>query len=112
VNEATTSSPVSTVDLLVRDAELVVPLRGEEISGGWVAVTDGVVVGIGPPGSEPDAREVLSAQSCLVTPGLINTHHHIFQNMSGLPDVLRTHERISREWQGAAVGSVTVVPAR
>jgi 8-oxoguanine deaminase len=81
VNEATTSSPVSTVDLLVRDAELVVPLRGEEISGGWVAVTDGVVVGIGPPGSEPDAREVLSAQSCLVTPGLINTHHHIFQNL-------------------------------
>ncbi len=26
--------------------------------------------------------EVVSARGCLVTPGLINTHHHIFQNLT------------------------------
>src|SRR5439155_5144764 len=30
----------------------------------------------------PEATEVLSAAGCLVTPGLINTHHHLYQNLT------------------------------
>ena len=30
----------------------------------------------------PEARRVLRADGCLVTPGLINTHHHIYQNLT------------------------------
>ena len=69
----------------MRGAELVATVDDErrEISGGWVAITDGLVSAIGGPGDDmPDAAEVLSADGCLVTPGLINTHHHIYQNLT------------------------------
>ena len=54
-----------------------------ELPGGWVAMRSGTVVGLG--GSTdpvPPAREVLRADGCLVTPGLVNTHHHIYQNLT------------------------------
>ncbi|UNZ21521.1 amidohydrolase family protein [Streptomyces sp. 891-h] len=57
-------------------------MDGEEIPGGWVALSDGTVTGTGPPGAEPAASRTLSARGALVTPGLINTHHHIFQNLT------------------------------
>jgi cytosine/adenosine deaminase-related metal-dependent hydrolase len=69
-------------DLLVRDAERLVTMTGDEIVGGWVAVTDGLVAAVGNAGSEPPAAQAVSARGCLVTPGLINTHHHIFQNLT------------------------------
>jgi cytosine/adenosine deaminase-related metal-dependent hydrolase len=69
-------------DLLVRDAELLVTMTGEEIRGGWVAIGDGFITAVGGPGREPEAHEVVSARGCLVTPGLINTHHHIYQNLT------------------------------
>lgn len=54
-----------------------------EIAGGWVAVTDGLVSGVGGPGdSRPAAARTLDVAGCLVTPGLINTHHHIYQNLT------------------------------
>ncbi|HSL59800.1 MAG TPA: 8-oxoguanine deaminase [Acidimicrobiales bacterium] len=73
-----------TADLLVRGAELVATCDDDrrELRGGWVAVTDGLVSGVGPAGSEPPARRTLDAAGCLVTPGLVNTHHHIYQNLT------------------------------
>ncbi len=54
-----------------------------EIAGGWVAVDDGVVVAVGGPLDPlPSASKTIDADGCLVTPGLINTHHHIFQNLT------------------------------
>lgn len=77
------ASEVRTVDLVVRDVELVVTMdRGAEIPGGFVAIDKGHVVGVGRVGAEPAARATLSARGCLVTPGLINTHHHLFQNLT------------------------------
>ena len=75
------STPVEA-DLLVRDAELLVTMTGDEIPGGWVSIKNGMVEEIGIAGQEPAAKETLSAKSCLVTPGLINTHHHIYQNLT------------------------------
>jgi cytosine/adenosine deaminase-related metal-dependent hydrolase len=72
-------------DLLVRGAELVATVDDErrEIAGGWVAITGGFVEAVGGPADPPPpAHEVLDASGCLVTPGLINTHHHIFQNLT------------------------------
>src|ERR1700691_6536190 len=72
-------------DLLVRKAKLVdkCDAAGRELAGGWVAVTGGVISGAGASGDpEPEAGEVLDAGGCLVTPGLINTHHHIYQNLT------------------------------
>lgn len=53
-----------------------------EIAGGWVAITGSKISGIGASGSEPAAGEVIDARGCLVTPGLINTHHHLYQNLT------------------------------
>ncbi|MCU1486365.1 MAG: amidohydrolase [Actinomycetia bacterium] len=70
-------------DLLVRDAELLVTCDdGREIPGGWIAVTGGMVEAVGAPGDEPQADQVVSAAGCLVTPGLVNTHHHLYQNLT------------------------------
>ncbi|HET9079505.1 MAG TPA: amidohydrolase family protein, partial [Trebonia sp.] len=74
-----------TADLLVRNARLVATCDtdGRELAGGWVAITGGVVSGTGGSADPaPEAREVLDASGCLVTPGLVNTHHHIYQNLT------------------------------
>ena len=72
-------------DLLVRNAKLVATCDADrrELAGGWVAVTGGVVSGVGAPGDPaPEAADVLDAAGCLVTPGLVNTHHHMYQNLT------------------------------
>ncbi len=72
-------------DLLIRNARMVATMdrRRTEITGGWVAVTDGFVTGIGGAGSEPaEATRTIDASDCLVTPGLINAHHHLYQNLT------------------------------
>src|SRR4051794_19368076 len=77
--------PDPTCDLLVSGADLVATVDDErrEIAGGWVAITDGLVSAIGGPSdAAPSAADTLSAAGCLVTPGLINTHHHIYQNLT------------------------------
>ena len=43
-----------SVDMLVRDAELLVTMTGEELRGGWVSIRDGFVDAVGPAGEEPD----------------------------------------------------------
>lgn len=75
----------ATADLLVHEAEVVATVDDQrrEISGGWIAITDGLITAIGGPGDPvPDAARRLSAAGCLVTPGLVNTHHHLFQNLT------------------------------
>ncbi len=74
-----------TADLLVTGADMVATLdeSRREIAGGWVAIAGGLVAAVGGPGEAPPAAaSVLRANGCLVTPGLINTHHHIFQNLT------------------------------
>ena len=70
-------------DLVISGARCVATVDDarREIDGGWVAVTDGLVSAVGT-GAPPRAREVLDATDCLVTPGLVNTHHHLFQNLT------------------------------
>ena len=72
-------------DLLVHNARLVATMDAQrtEIAGGWVAVTGGFVSGVGPAGAEPaSAARTIDASDCLVTPGLVNTHHHLYQNLT------------------------------
>jgi len=47
-----------------------------------VAVTNGLISHIGKSGDEPHADVVIDATDCLVTPGLVNTHHHLYQNLT------------------------------
>ena len=52
-----------------------------EIRDGWVAITNGFVSAIGN-GAPPPAKQVVDASDCLDTPGLVNTHHHLYQNLT------------------------------
>ncbi len=54
-----------------------------ELAGGWIAVTDGTIIAIGASDETPPvAARIIDASDCLVTPGLVNTHHHMFQNLT------------------------------
>ncbi|MFY0635773.1 MAG: 8-oxoguanine deaminase [Vannielia sp.] len=46
-----------------------------------IRLRGGVIEEIGPGLAVEDA-EVLGAEGCLVTPGLVNTHHHMFQSLT------------------------------
>ena len=72
-------------DLLIRNAALVATVDADrrELAGGWVAVSDGLVSGVGSSTDpEPVAARMIDADGCLVTPGLVNTHHHLYQNLT------------------------------
>ena len=74
-----------SADLLVRNALLVATVDStrRELPGGWVAITNGLISGVGSSlDVPPEAVEVIDASNCLVTPGLINSHHHMYQNLT------------------------------
>jgi cytosine/adenosine deaminase-related metal-dependent hydrolase len=76
---------LNLADLLVRDAKLVATgdASRRELPGGWVAITRGFISGVGAASDPaPAARATLDASGCLVTPGLVNTHHHMYQNLT------------------------------
>ena len=67
---------------LFRNAYVVVmDDAGTEHEDGWVLVEDGVVAATGG-GVEPEAEERVDLAGALVTPGLVNTHHHLYQTLT------------------------------
>jgi cytosine/adenosine deaminase-related metal-dependent hydrolase len=74
-----------TADLLIHNALLIATVDDtrREIPGGWIAITGGFITAIGSSVDPlPEAKETRDASGCLVTPGLINTHHHLYQNLT------------------------------
>lgn len=71
--------------LLVRGADVLVTMDGErrEIAGGGLFARDGVIEAVGAADTLPEtADRVIGAAGCTVTPGLVNTHHHLCQTMT------------------------------
>ncbi len=67
--------------VLVKNAEVVVTMDGarREVSGG-VFARDGVIEAVG---TVPETADtVIDARGCVVTPGLVNTHHHLYQTLT------------------------------
>lgn len=69
-------------DLLIRSADHILTMDDtrRELRGADIRIKDGVIVEIG-------ARlaahgEVIEAAGCVVTPGLVNTHHHLYQTLT------------------------------
>ena len=71
--------------LLVRNASVLATMDEHlgEIRDGGLYVEGGVIRAVGPSTSLPvTAEHVLDLSGHVVTPGLVNTHHHLFQNLT------------------------------
>ncbi len=69
-------------DILIRQADTILTMdRGRrELTGHDILIRDGVIAAVGPD-LGPGETEV-SARGCVVTPGLVNTHHHLYQTLT------------------------------
>ena len=71
--------------LLIRNARVVVTMDAarREIADGAVFIRDNVIEQVGPSADLPQsADEIIDASGHIVLPGLINTHHHMFQSLT------------------------------
>jgi cytosine/adenosine deaminase-related metal-dependent hydrolase len=71
--------------LLIHHARVLATMDAarREIADGAVFVRDGVVEAVGPSAELPTtADEVIDAHDQVVLPGLVNTHHHMFQTLT------------------------------
>lgn len=71
--------------LLLKNADLLVTMDAarREIPDGGVFIRDGVIEAVGPSAELPeDADQTISLAGCIATPGLINTHHHMYQSLT------------------------------
>ena len=77
--------------LLIRNARCIVTMNGDaaELNDASILVRDGLIEVIGAATELPQqADEVIDARHHLVTPGLVNTHHHMYQSLTrAIPQV-------------------------
>ena len=69
-------------EVLIRGAEVLVTMDASrrELSGADLLIRDGAIAAIGP--GLTTTGELVSAKGCVVTPGLVNTHHHLYQSLT------------------------------
>ncbi|WP_062302285.1 8-oxoguanine deaminase [Demequina subtropica] len=100
---------------------------GTELSRGWIAVRGGRILGLGEGSAPSDVRDAfpdrVDARGALVTPGLVNTHHHLYQWLTRgwaqdsilfdwLVALYPTWSRIDERTAGAAAAGAMAVLAR
>jgi len=93
---------MATDTLLIRNADLLCTMNpadaavgssghghrtgdnvGAEIRGGGLFARGGVIEAVGPTAELPqDADRVIDMTGHVVIPGMVNTHHHLFQNLT------------------------------
>ena len=69
-------------DILIKQAAVVVTMddRRQELHGADIMLRGGVIAAIGH--GLTGTGETVDAAGCVVTPGLVNTHHHLYQTLT------------------------------
>ncbi|MCA0918980.1 8-oxoguanine deaminase [Pseudooceanicola nanhaiensis] len=69
-------------ETLIRGADRILTMDDArlELSGADILIRDGKIVALGQ--GLDTTGEVVSATGCVVTPGLVNTHHHLYQSLT------------------------------
>ena len=69
-------------EILIQGAVAVVTMDGtrREIAGGDVLLRGGVIAAVGQ--ELATTGRIVQAAGCIVTPGLVNTHHHLYQTLT------------------------------
>ena len=83
------SSHAEARTLLIRNARCIAtldhadPLQARELHDASVFIRGKLIEAVGPAADLPqNADEVINARGHLVIPGLVNTHHHMFQSLT------------------------------
>ncbi len=83
------TSPDDTPTLLIKDAECVATMddNGTEWRNASVLIRGNEIIAAGPTGTLPAellarATRTIDARGHVVIPGLVNTHHHMFQSLT------------------------------
>jgi len=69
-------------ELLIKNAQTVVTMDDQrrELADCDIRIASGVITQIGT--GLHSTGEVVQAQGCVITPGLVNTHHHLYQSLT------------------------------
>ena len=69
-------------EILIKNADVVVTMGPErqELTGADVLIRGGVIAAVGQ--GLTTTGQVVPAEGCVVTPGLVNTHHHLYQTLT------------------------------
>lgn len=71
--------------LLIKNAHAIATFdnNDSELRDAYLFVRDGVIESLGPAAEAPlSVDEVIDASNCVVIPGLVNTHHHMYQTLT------------------------------
>ena len=68
--------------ILIKGADVVVTMdaKRRELAGADILIDDGMIKAVGFDLGPADV--VVHAKGCVVTPGLVNTHHHLYQTLT------------------------------
>ena len=69
-------------EILLKNADHILTMDDQrrELRGADILLRDGVIAAIGE--NLTSRGETLSAKGCVLTPGLVNTHHHLYQTLT------------------------------
>ena len=69
-------------EILIKNADFIVTMDGarRELAGADLLIRDGAIAAIGT--GLTALGKVIDATGCVVTPGLVNTHHHLYQTLT------------------------------
>ncbi|QAX29151.1 8-oxoguanine deaminase [Leisingera sp. NJS204] len=69
-------------EILIQNADTILTMDDTRrvLHGADVLIRGGVIAAVGQ--GLQTSEEVISGRGCVVTPGLVNTHHHLYQNLT------------------------------